>query len=296
MHGSVSNTLISTVAGSLLAGLLVMGCGGSGGGGSSGGTTSSGGTRTGTSGGSSGGSSPTVTLDPQEVGEAMLTATVAPLTATDVALQAALAHMVPGSFFPPTGVALVASGSPTAGTVLVDFGSGSLFNKLVWTGALHVSWTKTGDDSWTVTVDFHNFGMDSFLGASTLDGTLTVAVTVAGDVATTSVLGSVSHTSSSLLSGVSTMTVTLDVTTVVDGANDVTEVDGVVDVDTDSSLSGDWTASAADLVFADGDVASGEVALERRSFPSVTVTFTFTEPSEGTWRMDPPGVVGTFSL
>jgi hypothetical protein len=316
-----SSTLLS-LASSLVCGSLCLGCGGSSGGGGGlapppssvarppaasaggGGTqqpppppapTSGGGG--GGGGGGTSGSSGGGSVDERRVGELVLESCLAPTAIAEVALQATLSLTLPGTFDPPIGPTLTASGTPTSGTVLVDFGSGSILNQLTLNGAVMVSWDQTGPNAWTVTVTFTRFGTDSLIGgSSSLDGALTLAVSVTGSVATTGLSGSVTRVTSSLLSGTSTLTIAPNLVYTIDRAAAATVLDGSLTVTTDSGTVGGWTASARSLTFADDSVQSGELELERDSFPRVEVLFEFTAPDEGEWTLTPPGVSGTFSL
>lgn len=227
--------------------------------------------------------------------EWLMEASLAPTTASEVVLLAALAQIQPGVFAPPIGPSLTATGTPASGTVVVDFGSGSIFNKLTLTGAVSASWNATGPERWDLTLTFTKFGTDSFIGGSSiLDGSLTFAVHITGTTVSAALIGSVTKTSTSLFSGTSVTTISPNLTYAFDAASGTSVLDGTLDLSTDSL--GTWSASSRALTFATGSVESGEVELQRLSFPKVGVTFTFTSPDQGTFMVSPLGIPGTFSL
>ncbi|HBP20771.1 MAG TPA: hypothetical protein DEA08_23650 [Planctomycetes bacterium] len=227
--------------------------------------------------------------------EWLLEASLAPTTASEVVLQAALAQIQPETFAPPIGPSLTATGTPLSGAVVVDFGSGSIFNKLTFTGAVGGTWTATGAERWELTLTFTQFGTDSLIGGSSLlDGSLSYAVQITGSTVTAVLSGSVTKTSSSFFSGTSVTTVSPNLSYAVDTATGLSVIDGTLDLSTGTL--GTWSVTSRALTFGSGSVRSGELQLERRSFPQVSVTFTFTSPAGGTFLVDPLGIPGTFSL
>lgn len=242
-------------------------------------------------------SAPSVT--DSDAGGWVMEAGLAPITPTEVVLLAFLAQVEPTTFAPPVGPTISASGTPSSGSLTVDFGSGSILNMLTLSGAVTGSWAQTGPTAWQVSLAFADFGTTSLLGGtSRLDGSLTLAVAITGTTVSATLSGSLTKVSTSLLSGTSTTTITPSITYAIDAATGLSVLDGSLAIATDGL--GTWTAVADSLTFGSGAVQSGAFEMQRNSFPAVSVTFTFTQPNQGTYAVRPLGlpvtVTGPFSL
>jgi len=215
-----------------------------------------------------------------------------------LALEASLYQIDPTNFAPLSSPPDVnATGDATSGTVTVDFGTGTAVNNATVAGTMLASYSVSGGTTVSITVTFSGLTTStSAAGTATIGGSLTVSATLNGSSNVSGAIsGSVTaNTMQSMTTVTPSLTYSIDGTPTTGGIT----VDGSVGVD--SSLYGQWTANLtaiqATISQASRVISSGVAALQRNSFPNVTVTMTFTGSNTGSLEVNPSGYTKSFML
>ncbi len=216
---------------------------------------------------------------------------------SSLALEAALFQIDAANFAPLTGPPTVsATGTPTVGTVTIDFGAGSDVNNATVAGTVTAAYTVTGNSvSITVTpsgltTNTQSGGTMTLTGATTVTATLNGTSNIAGAITGTMIATSVSDT----------VTITPNLTYAIDGTpttGDIT-LDGTIGIL--STRYGDWTAT---LTAINGTISqatrainSGTLVMDRNFILPITATLVFTGSNVGTIDVNPSGYTRSFSL
>jgi hypothetical protein len=211
--------------------------------------------------------------------------------------QASLNQIDPthfGALSSPPSVS--ATGNPSAGTVTIDFGVGTMVNNATVAGTAVGTYSVTGN-SVSVTVSFSGLtAQTSAAGSMTVGGSLTVTATLNGS---SNITGGLNGSVTTSVAGFDT-TVTPNLTYSIDGTPSTGDFDVDGTIGLDSSVYGDWTATLtainATISQASRDINSGTLEMDRSSFPSVTVTMQFTGTNTGTLDVSPSGFTKSFTL
>ncbi|MCO5165536.1 MAG: hypothetical protein M9894_04090 [Planctomycetes bacterium] len=217
--------------------------------------------------------------------------------AGQLALQAALAAMEPGTFTTPQARPHVqTSGTATNGTVVLDFGdlgtSGARVNEATLRGLVVATYARSGAAA-TVTVSFQTLlASTAHLGLVDVFGTLTYACTISGSTCAGVVSGAVTTDGGFDTTTVQTSSVSFTLSAgsmVLAGTSVVT-----------STARGAWTITYAGLTSATDPPAarfiSTGTAVITRASGSLAVSLLFTGPNQGTLTLSPGGGTRSFKL
>lgn len=239
-------------------------------------------------------------FDAGDVGLAAHSPAVVAHAAGQMALQASLALMEPGSFQPVQGTrpSISPSGTATNGSVVVDFGSsqtsGTEIADATLRGEVQATFVRNGNSA-TVTVTYTTLvATTEHLGTVVVDGTLTYACTINGGTVTGTISASIDVDSSRDLSRFRatslSFTLSSSGTNVISGSSDV-----------QSTARGDWTISYANMSYNVDPplarvVSSGSAVVTRSTGSAFSVSLLFTGPNVGTLTVSPGGSTRSFDL
>lgn len=236
-------------------------------------------------------------LTDPEIAEATASSAHTTWTLGSMALQASLNQIDSGNFAALSGPPSVgATGNSTAGTVTLDFGTGTTVNNATVAGTVVGTYSVTGN-AVTVTVTFSGVtAQTNAAGSMAITGSLTVTATLNGS---SNISGTLTGSVTTDVAG-NTTTVTPNLTYDIDGTPTTGDIDLAGTIDLDSSLYGDWeatlTAINATVSQTSRNINSGTLELDRSSFPSVTATLQFTGTNQGTLDISPGGFSKDFTL
>lgn len=239
-------------------------------------------------------------LDAGDVGLAAYSPAVVAHSAAQMALQASMAAMEPGTFSPVQGTRpnVSYSGTSTNGSVTIDFGSsntsGTEISDATLRGELQATFVRSGNNA-TVTVTFLTLvAQTESLGTVTVDGSLTYACTINGGTVTGTISASVDVDSSIDFSTFSasslSFTLSSSGTNVLSGSSRV-----------QSTARGDWSLSDSNVTYGVDPpqsrvVSSGTAVVTRNSGSALSVSLLFTGPNVGTLTVSPGGDTRAFDL
>lgn len=235
-----------------------------------------------------------------DVGLAAHSPAVVAHSAAQMALQASMAFMEPGTFAPVQGTRpnVVNSGTSTNGSVLVDFGSsntsGTEISDATLRGEIQATFVRSGNSA-TVTVTFLTLvAQTESLGTVIVDGSLTYACTINGATVTGTISASVDVDSSADFSTYSANTLGFTLsssgTNVLSGSSTV-----------QSTARGNWSLSFSNVTYGVDPptarvVSSGTAVVTRNTGSALSVSLLFTGPNVGTLTMSPGGDTRSFDL
>jgi len=213
-----------------------------------------------------------------------------------VVLEAALNQIDAANFAPLNGPpSVVATGNATAGTVTLDFGTGTAVNNATIAGTAVGTYSVSGN-SVTVTVTFSGMtAQTSSAGSMAVTGSMTLTATLNGS---SNISGAMTGTVTTTV-GSDTNAVTPNLTYSIDGTPTTGDITLAGTIGLDSSVYGDWTATLtainATVSQTSRDINSGTLELDRSSFP-ITATMLFTGANTGTLDISPGGFQKDFTL
>lgn len=239
-------------------------------------------------------------FDAGDVGLAAHSPAVVAHSAGEMALQASMAIMQPGSFTAVQGTrpSVSASGTATNGSVVLDFGSsqtsGTVINDATLRGQVQATFVRNGNSA-TVTVTYTTLtARTDHLGDTSVSGTLTYACTINGGTVTGTITASVtvdgSPDRSTFTSTALSFTLSSTGSNVISGSSTVS-----------STVRGDWTVSYANVTYTVDPplsrvVSSGSAVVTRNTGQALSVSLLFTGPNVGTLTVSPGGSTRSFDL